>query len=136
MVYLVNSRSRGTRAVDETEDDYFSISGRFIRLSTLEFINPCRFGTVDDDVIEDGMVIKSSNLSLQPLNFRVPYTSSALYALNGINTSGTNGNTWITGNTLELRAIHSGRVEVATCAGPDMKFFYQISPPVDFIPTP
>ena len=135
MNYILNSRSRGTATpADESDDDFVMVSLISANTNTPLFLTPDNYTVPSDDVLVDGTIIRSSNLSLQPLSFKVPYGLCLNYADNSISDGGGVNNNAMYAARSFLRIYSSGQYEISTAADSDMKFFFQYSPPTDFIP--
>ena len=133
--YIISSRSRGTRAADESEDDYVSVTGTAYPY-TPNLVTPAFLLNTSDDNFRDGVVMRSSNLSFQPLSFRVPYSCTLKYVGNPLCRQSSTDLTEPNAHRLTLAVEHSGRLEVSCACGPDTQFFYQIPPPIDYVPNP
>ena len=133
--YIISSRSRGSRATDEGEDDYVAVTASAYpyppNLLTANYIK-----YASDRDYNDGVVMRSSNLSFQPLSFRVPYGSTLKYVGNPLSRNSTLDLTEPTAHVTVLTVDHSGRIDFSCACGPDTQFFYQIPPPIDYVPNP
>lgn len=137
MIYIINSRSRGTRAtLDETEDDFVLVNLNAITREQPFFTTSYSNGVRDDAAVEDGTIIRSSNLSLQPLSIKVPYGLCLNYAENSISDGGSGNNYSMVASRSEVNVYASGQIEISAAADSDMKFIFQYSPPTDFVPGP
>ena len=137
MIYIINSRSRGTRTVgDEADDDFVLVSLTSSSRDQPFFTTPTGTSAASDDIFADGTIIRSSNLSLQPLSFKVPYGLCLNYAENSLNTGAASDNFSMFAARTRFSIYSTGQYEVSMCPDSDMKFFFQYAPPTDFIPTP
>ena len=90
--------------------------------------------TPAEDIRVDGLSVRSSDLSLQPLCVRIPYCRTINYDDNMISSGGSpNGDVPFSVYSY-LRVYATDRVDVFVAADKDMEFFFQIGPPVDVLP--
>ena len=90
--------------------------------------------TPPDTTRVDGLSIRSSDLSLQPLTIRIPYCRTLKYNDSMYTDTGFPNNEVPLSVQSTLRLYATDRVDIFIAGDKDMEFYFQIGPPVDVLP--
>jgi hypothetical protein len=133
-IMIVNSRPvDALDQIDELGDIYAKVTMR-ATASDYEskplYCAPNTVSNIDRDFQDTCLVVRSSNLSQQPMEIYIPSYLGLNYALNTFRDSATN---LFFGLYPSVQTESTGPYEISLAGAKDLSFFFQIGPPRDFI---